>query len=552
MILTLPIPGRALQVDFAIDSAIMLLVEEDPVAAIKQLADIRRFASEQRNFVEEARSYYWEGEAHYYLNELDACLEDYFASRNLLKEHATGAYADLAKTYAAEAFIYLNEMQLYHKAIEVLREGFSYAQAARESLVIGDFYSNFGSCFSSLNQLDSAIHYYTLAFEIDKRFGDQGRIASDLINLGRLHVYWKSYVQGQHYYHEALQYIDTLTDRRVHSVILNNLGMAHQESGALDSAGVYLSRALAKSYEISDSVQIAHRLNNIGLLYAKQKKFSLAEQHFARSLSIYRRRGMHHWLSRSMSNLANLHADRGRHDLALRKFQLAREIAEEHDLIDNLAQIYPGMIKNFKATGKYVQALDLHERLLVLRDTLFSLENKRQLSEFDARYRAQEKQVALEKLSLEHTIQKQELAAVSSQRRTLILILIALIGLATAIIGLLYFRQKLREKEQEKVQALHLQEIDRLRGKVANVLDNTRHGHFQRLSLEELNVHAVSPLTQREFELLGCIAEGLSNKEIAQAQFVSVNTVKFHLKNIYDKLDVRNRVQAVQKLSSRG
>ena len=53
------------------------------------------------------------------------------------------------------------------------------------------------------------------------------------------------------------------------------------------------------------------------------------------------------------------------------------------------------------------------------------------------------------------------------------------------------------------------------------------------------------PLTERECEMLVLLANGISNKGIANRLFVSENTVKFHLKNIYAKLSVTSRVQAV-------
>ena len=51
-------------------------------------------------------------------------------------------------------------------------------------------------------------------------------------------------------------------------------------------------------------------------------------------------------------------------------------------------------------------------------------------------------------------------------------------------------------------------------------------------------------LTQREIEILRLVTEGLSNQAIAQALSVSVNTVKYHMKNILQKLGVQNRTEA--------
>jgi LuxR family maltose regulon positive regulatory protein len=57
---------------------------------------------------------------------------------------------------------------------------------------------------------------------------------------------------------------------------------------------------------------------------------------------------------------------------------------------------------------------------------------------------------------------------------------------------------------------------------------------------------AASRLSAREIEILDHVARGLSNKEIAKAIRVAPETVKWHLKNIYEKLNVTSRIQAVQ------
>jgi DNA-binding NarL/FixJ family response regulator len=51
-------------------------------------------------------------------------------------------------------------------------------------------------------------------------------------------------------------------------------------------------------------------------------------------------------------------------------------------------------------------------------------------------------------------------------------------------------------------------------------------------------------LTEREMEVLECVVTGASNQEIAQSLHITENTVKIHLRNILEKLHVRNRIQA--------
>lgn len=57
----------------------------------------------------------------------------------------------------------------------------------------------------------------------------------------------------------------------------------------------------------------------------------------------------------------------------------------------------------------------------------------------------------------------------------------------------------------------------------------------------------LDPLTEREEEVLNCIAAGLSNKAIQEKLFISKNTVRTHIKNLYSKLNVSSRTQAIAR-----
>ena len=83
-------------------------------------------------------------------------------------------------------------------------------------------------------------------------------------------------------------------------------------------------------------------------------------------------------------------------------------------------------------------------------------------------------------------------------------------------------------------------------------------GTRERIVVKEVPVPAGEPfvpderkreglgITPREMEILGLIATGLSNREIADRLFVSENTVKTHSSRLFDKLGAKRRTQAVQ------
>lgn len=59
-------------------------------------------------------------------------------------------------------------------------------------------------------------------------------------------------------------------------------------------------------------------------------------------------------------------------------------------------------------------------------------------------------------------------------------------------------------------------------------------------------------LTLREIEVLDCVAQGFSNRDIAEALFVNEQTVKNHMTSIFRKLEVEDRVQALILSIKRG
>ena len=62
--------------------------------------------------------------------------------------------------------------------------------------------------------------------------------------------------------------------------------------------------------------------------------------------------------------------------------------------------------------------------------------------------------------------------------------------------------------------------------------------------------HESNPLSDREMEILQLLATGATNHQIARELFISINTVKSHIKRIYAKLGIGNRLQLVNLLGN--
>ncbi len=70
--------------------------------------------------------------------------------------------------------------------------------------------------------------------------------------------------------------------------------------------------------------------------------------------------------------------------------------------------------------------------------------------------------------------------------------------------------------------------------------------------IERMSREEASGLSKRELEVVSVIASGAQNKEISNQLSLSINTVKFHVANVFRKLGVQNRTEAVRIARERG
>lgn len=74
---------------------------------------------------------------------------------------------------------------------------------------------------------------------------------------------------------------------------------------------------------------------------------------------------------------------------------------------------------------------------------------------------------------------------------------------------------------------------------------------FPYVDVRDLDLNPLAGLTEREREILESLSKGMTNQQLARDFEISLNTVKFHLKNLYGKMGVESRSQAVAKFLGR-
>jgi len=144
---------------------------------------------------------------------------------------------------------------------------------------------------------------------------------------------------------------------------------------------------------------------------------------------------------------------------------------------------------------------------------------------------------------LELAVTRQQLDLASAKyRKRLMFFLLAILGLV--FLGFYYF-----QKQKNRIQALEFtKNIIELENQLSIILkDNTT---IALPTIEILNSKLVGYLTNKEYQIISDILDEKTNAEIAKKHSVSINTVKFHLKNIHTKLDTPNKKAVIEKIST--
>ena len=128
------------------------------------------------------------------------------------------------------------------------------------------------------------------------------------------------------------------------------------------------------------------------------------------------------------------------------------------------------------------------------------------------------------------------------QRTWILTIALFLLTSALLIIGLLTIRNKNHRIEQMNLEMRNfLLEVEDLKLAIADKKEWENNKINELLEKYEI--------TDREADVLHMISYGYNNSEIADKLFISINTVKYHIKNLYLKLDAKNRVEIINRFS---
>lgn len=258
------------------------------------------------------------------------------------------------------------------------------------------------------------------------------------------------------------------------------------------------SYALRKDFNDPEGMALA--LNSLGDVAVRQQNHAEAKPLYEQSLAIYKEINDKGGLATSLNGLGNTSMALGDYPTAQQQFRQALQTAAEMDFVPLTLTLLVGIGELLLQTG--------HEKH---GQELLTLAQYHPASEHETKERAQqllsyyESKLGLDALSgAEQAKESYDLAMITTN----LLTDLSTLEVATAVTS--------------PPPSSH---------------------HF----VPKADQPLIEPLSERELEVLHYVADGLQNREIAEKITVTLSTVKTHINNIYRKLEVNNRVQAVAR-----
>lgn len=412
-------------------------------------------------------------------------------------------------------------------------------------LVFATLLSALGWMSVRMGQLSIAETNFQQSEAIFKRLGiapTMGYALDPLIGQAVIALVRGDYSDAQYMAEQAYQNAGeshSLTNLRV---ACRTLAEAYLRQGKHDQAQQYAMRAYQICEEANDRWFMAYCLTTLGEVALQMQADAAAKRHFESAYAMRQEFHDPEGMALALINLGDIALQQQVFDEALHYYNESRTLYQQINDPGGLARVLCGLSRTYLSLRDYRAAAETCRKALQIAVMIQYIPVLLQLLIIAGElcYVAKNQSRGLEVLTLivhhvaAHHISKTEVQQFLA-RHNLAVLPSLLTGHDLQNIGSLLQMGSNIERD--------LLEIEETQGATP-----------QRNSLPTQmgNQPLLDPLSQREIEVLSHIAGGLQNREIADRLVVSLNTIKTHINNIYSKLGITNRVQAVTRAQELG
>gem|GEM_PF-2351592 len=441
-----------------------------------------------------------------------------------------------------EAAISLNKLGIisiyradYSQAIQLLKRALTYRQSSKVSINI---HNNLAIAYKYNLQPEKSIESYLKALEQAKVLEDSTVQLFVLRNIGDLYKSIENLEKSFEYFNQAYALALATGSKEAQVDVSTALAGYYQDIDSMDTAFVLFQEVLAYYEEQGSYSQIIPVKNNLAACYGAKGDIQNQLALYHEVIQLIDSTGFSASMAAVCFNVASVYMTEGELPLAGQYYRKALKSDGGGRFYHE--KIYNGLIDYHSKVGQLDSALFIRQLQKAHNDSIDYAVREQKAVELEASHKANELQEKINQIARElDTVQ-------NSKSRLSMWVWLSLAGLI--VLGLLIIRVYNRTRKSEEKAA----DLTKLNTQLSSDLESKDHIIEK---LEEAGVtkadypENLDRLTEREIEILTRVGIGLKDQEIADELFISITTVRTHLRKAYSKIGVRNRAEVVQFVS---
>ncbi len=439
-------------------------------------------------------------------------------------------FEGIAKAYSikGKAFRYQHK---YYESVKNHKTALLYFDKTTDTVSRVKCLNELGTTYRKLNLEKDAFETYFHCLELTTKIGDNTIKAYALNGIGNVFLDIKRYETALLYFHKALNLEKQNNNLTGMEYNYANIGEVFVYIQKFDSSEYYMNKAIDVAKQRNTLNDIGPEYLFLGLLYQKKKEYSTSIDYFNKSINMFQLTDNYRYMSNAFINVGINYLYLNNSDKALSFINKGLEYASKIDSKENLILGNEAFIQYYISKKQYKQAFDKQCRLIQLKDSIINDVAIQSIISSQIAYESIEKDLQLDKISQEKLLNKK--LAKANFHKFIFSIIIGILFIV--LMGLLFYIYR-------KNTTLKLQNMEKQMQYYINQLKNEEQSFEEKIA--KFNFSA------REEEVLKLMMQGISNNDIAEALFISINTVKTHIKNIYTKLDTKNRLETINKVNT--
>ena len=337
---------------------------------------------------------------------------------------------------------------------------------------------------------------------------------------------------------KCLALSETLKDTTDMALNHLRLAMVYNNLDQLDDGITHLSEARRFFKNLNDTAMLVHAENSLGKVFEKKEQYDTAFNHYETAHNLAKSVGEQEEYISTLLAMGRISLKQSKLKAAESYMQEALILSKAHGFANSEKGAYDLLYELALKNNNPKQALAYRNTYIKLTDSLNSVEVKARVAALETQYETTKKEKEIQKLTFESQLKDATLAEARNAQIALGIGAIAVI----VILSLIFKSRQRKLKAEREAQALQVEALQ----KRFMELHSSPSELSVELDMDSLNKKLHTPLTEREFEALKLCIAGKTNTDIAEQLFISISTVKFHLRNAYSKLGVNNRKEAFQ------